>query len=495
MKRLISQFRKLPFTNRVLASENLPFTVFVATVLVAVSCQLSQKTELETATDPGTRDPMALDVTPPLAPEGALADTPAVPVLAKNGGQAVKIGDILGLECGATPQPSVELKTSLNSAFGAFPATFVLSGEPGKEVLRGEVEHFHLSFAAKNSVKAALIADACAAKSKAQALTLSDLELAEWHDWMALLAPDCRMLSATEGGWKCQLPAADAKTARENLTAIQTTMIKRWSRQPYLLARRVALGISLASALESEKNDKQLDTLCKIVKASLPVELPATVSSLRWQVAVCGKASASRREAAAFGLSKIVTEVDFMRQLFERTSRLGFLVVHIPTSAAPAKEILVSLTPEANVADNLTKATSRFWNVEKMATPGAAAPDDLPRVCWHPVFGESMELLKLARQLTMAGESSRVACAETDKAGAKLATERYFAESSTSETEFVITNGRSKTLRLPTGSYKYTLRPLPDDPDEWDDASQVVSKAVGQIDWDAKRPRPVISTW
>jgi len=38
---------------------------------------------------------------------------------------------------------------------------------------------------------------------------------------------------------------------------------------------------------------------------------------------------------------------------------------------------------------------------------------------------------------------------------------RYLATSITSETEFVITNGRGKMLRLPMGNYSYTLQALP----------------------------------
>ena len=98
----------------------------------------------------------------------------------------------------------------------------------------------------------------------------------------------------------------------------------------------------------------------------------------------------------------------------------------------------------------------------------------------------------------MTGDAQHLSCEEIrDYRGPSPfpSSERYFAESVTSETEFIVQNGRSKTLRLPAGKYSYTLRVLPDDPEIWDDVSQQSSTASGQINWDDRRPRPVISTW
>ena len=276
-------------------------------------------------------------------------------------------------------------------------------------------------------------------------------------------------------------------------------MIRRWSRQPYLLARRLAVGVTLAEALTSGDAERRLNSFCNIVLTSLPIELPVTLASRRWQAAACGpgasraKSLPQRLAVARFGIAKTVAEVDFLRQLFERTSRLGFLTLRIPAALSPTREVLVSLTPESDVADNLTRETKRLWTADGEAEPSLG---DMPRACWHPVYGEDANLLHLARQLDIAGEATRVVCEGTpDPAANSLQPERYFAESITSETEFVLANGRSKTLRLPAGKYAYTLRSLPDDPEEWDDASQVKPHATGEIVWDAKRPRPVINAW
>jgi hypothetical protein len=98
----------------------------------------------------------------------------------------------------------------------------------------------------------------------------------------------------------------------------------------------------------------------------------------------------------------------------------------------------------------------------------------------------------------MSGDAAGVTChdhAEVATIDAPLIPERYFADSITSETEFVIANGRSKTLRLPAGAYTYTLQALPDNQEEWDDAAQSMPRANGRIVWDMGRPRPVINSW
>lgn len=483
MKRLISQFRKLPFTKRFLSEGDLPFTLFVSTVLVVVSCQLAEKQDH----GPEASRAELNDVRPPLAPEPAYArgGDGDVALLAPAGTAPLLVGRLAAPDCAPGPDADKELqfKVSVQSDFGATDAALTLVQAGDKEAVRAEIEHFRLNFATSTPVKSELLKAACEAKAKgASELTLTQPQLMQLREWVLLIAPDCKILEPTAGGFGCQMETLGAAKAKEELTDIQTTMIRRWSRQPYLLARRLAIGISLASALETQKPEAELDTLCKILRASLPVELPAALSSKRWQKAACDKDNPNRVRAAGFGLAKTVNETHFMKQLFESTSRLGFLSVRVPMDSLPNKEILVSLAPESDVADNLTKETEKL-------TGSATA-------CWHPAFGESTELLRLARQLSLAGEAARVACAdqpENDKAIGWA--ERYIAESITSETEFVITNGRAKTLRLPSGSYKYTLRSLPENPDEWDDASQITAKAEGQIVWDAKRPRPVIATW
>jgi hypothetical protein len=256
-----------------------------------------------------------------------------------------------------------------------------------------------------------------------------------------------------------------------------------------LLAHRVAVATTLAAALMESTREgraKRLDSFCRVALASLPVELPATIGSARWQQAVCGPHALAREAAARFGLAKSLAEIDMMTQLFERTSRLGFLALRLPSLPSGARDVLVSLTPEADVTANLAREISPVTAGEVAQSPA----------CWHPVYAESPQLLRLAQRLGLTGNSPRAACIDASATrNADVNAQRYFAESITSETEFVLTNGRAKTLRLPVGTYAYTLRSLPEDRDAWDDVAQADPNARGSISWDDKRPHPVIASW
>jgi hypothetical protein len=241
--------------------------------------------------------------------------------------------------------------------------------------------------------------------------------------------------------------------------------------------------------------DHKLDVFCRVVKGSLPAELPATLASKRWQYTVCDHPGESRVNAARFGLLKTVSEVSFMRQLFDRTSRLGYLTLKLPIPEQAGRDILVTLSPLAEVTDNVARETTKIWlGTESKGKVNLDA--ESPRSCWHPIYGEDSGLMRLARYLTLSGQTRKVACEESDPIrDNSLTPARYFAESITSETEFVATNGHAKMLRLPIGRYAYKLRILPENLEDWDDASQVAEGARGEIEWDAKRPRQVISQW
>jgi len=389
------------------------------------------------------------------------------------------VAEIIVPDC-AAPAPPEELQvtTSITTAFGTTPIQVDLRGNGAGETARIQVEAARLDFADSAPVKTRLYQLACAALKQggAPAFVADTPLIDQAREWIGQTAPDCQKISAAVHGWNCALPSVEPESARQELAGIRTTMIRRWSRQPYLLARRLALGASLADALSAKNVGEKLDTFCRIVKASLPIELPATLKSKRWQEAVCAKNVPNRIEAATFGLAKTVAEVDFMRELFERTSRLGFLTLRIPPSQTPSRDILVSLTPESDVSDNLIRETTLL----AADSEGEESTTEPPHVCWHPVYAEAPKLFELARLVGLAGDAPAVACEEVKPVkGTKVAAERYFAESITSETEFVVTNGRSKTLRLPVGRYNYTLRPLPANPDEWDDASSQQPQTTG----------------
>src|SRR5690606_35733312 len=76
------------------------------------------------------------------------------------------------------------------------------------------------------------------------------------------------------------------------------------------------------------------------------------------------------------------------------------------------------------------------------------------------------------------------------------AVKAFVLASITSETEFVITNGRSKLLRLPEGEYRYVVEPYVAPLGEnviHDSEPQLESR--GSLTWAGSYPKPVINDW
>ena len=431
-------------------------------------------------------------------------------------------------------------------------------------------------------------------------LEASTILTASARDWLLdvleLIAPDCDLSVPDQNftEWRCNLPQADIGLALSELSGVRSTMIRRWSRQPYLLSRRLAVATSIAHALGKEDSERGLNSLCRIVENSMPQELPAILTSARWRQVVCkGTPNRSvRDEAASFALHQAMAEIDALRRLFEKTSRLGYLTVRVPRSSIPHRTLWVSLTPDTDVTDNLVSEMGEFGHsddssqpagrdsgavtsspnasqpeqVDSVKTAGTTArnyanrvtadlgsPEPLtdsslsPQVCWHPIYSESRRLTTLAGYLTLATETVDTGCqirdlgmlatSDNDKAvdsghSESEYVQNYLAASITSETEFALSNGRSKMLRLPIGHYSYRLQSLPDDPDAWDQMNDEITtdskgddaasedslaesmesldqsnlegdpitdgqakSSRGTILWEKRRPRPVIREW
>jgi hypothetical protein len=121
---------------------------------------------------------------------------------------------------------------------------------------------------------------------------------------------------------------------------------------------------------------------------------------------------------------------------------------------------------------------------------------DSPKACWHPLFSIDQNSMQIARYLDLTGESKGISCLEQSDvktAADAISPSTYLADSITSETEFVITNGHSKMLRLPAGSYTYEIRGH-FEALGWEPGSED-AKTKGQITWSNKRPSVTIKSW
>ena len=345
------------------------------------------------------------------------------------------------------------------------------------------------------------------------------------------MAPDCKTVTFEAKVAKCQLEQMYPQAALVKTEDFQKAMIRKWSRQPYILARRTGVVSTLARASTNFGNDEGFARFCRVLQFSLPEELPVVMTSRRWQNALCSGQSALRREAALYGLVKGVNELAMLRDLYEQTSREGLLSVRIPNQAIPgraldaAKQPLrVIIAPEDEVSQHLVDEAKKFLGrpdqdeqprrlsrrkvsrhkprVERPVEVLAEASGGKERqdMCWHPVFAESWDLMRVADGMKLTGDGFQYECGyiyERDAAeGRELAgLSKYLLQSLSSETEFVLDNGQSKLLRLPEGRYRYTVHVLPANPldsEEVDDDN--APKSSGELGWGTTRNH-AIKAW
>ncbi len=346
------------------------------------------------------------------------------------------------------------------------------------------------------------------------------------------ITPDCREISFERETTTCKLESMMPQTALVKTEDFQKSMIRKWSRQPYILARRTGVVSTLARAATNINNDEAFAKFCKVLQFSLPEELPIVMTSRRWQSALCSAQSNNRREAAFFGLAKGTDELDMLRELYEGTSRVGVLSVKIPEASMPATQetlskqpLRVIIAPDSAVSQKLVdqakkylgrsdrdlrpkrlvrqKRGSRgrkFYEVVPAASTALAANTSATEMCWHPVFGETSGLLRTADGMKLTGKGFSLECGYTEDRHVDVEAEvaalsKYLLQSLSSETEFVLDNGQSKLLRLPEGNYRYTVQMLPENPldsEEVDEES--VPKTTGELNWDSSR-RHMIRSW
>ena len=420
----------------------------------------------------------------------------------------------------------------LDTPFGMRPVRFMVSRLGVKVLVRGYIGEESTEFISPVAIPDEWMSAACAkALAPSDAPIVASKEVVEViGKWLAGFAPDCNATlqpeSAEISGWRCQPTTPDISSTLFGLDRTRQTMISGWTRQPYLLARRLAIGINLAEAVRDSltQDDPRpaLKNACSVIRRSLRPELPLVLDDPRIVDTFCGgmaKPEAARAMATAVA-SKIAAEVESLRYIFENTSKTGSLTVKIPTSDSSVSTFLVTLKPEEDVVIGLAKFTQAMLiqrqnaqfgglrlraSAEVEARPGFAsdvAQDPgsvLGYACWQPFFDSSHQRLLIAQELGLVGNPNQPACVGREGPGSggiedvTWTPQRYVAESITSDTEFLVINGETKTLRLPAGTYSYTVQVLQQVPSSIEDSAMPAAPiASGKIEWLSAKPRPVI---
>ncbi len=322
---------------------------------------------------------------------------------------------------------------------------------------------------------------------------------------IAAIVPDCSNVESTTDGWRCSLKTLMPQAAIVQVEDLQQAMIKRWSRQPYIIARKAGVTMSLARISTNLTTADSFNKFCKLLQFSLPEELPLVMTSPSWQKGLCDGNDKDRREISFHGLAKAIEELNLLRQLYENTSKVGLFSVRIPDHEIPGRApsgpqpFRIIITPEADVTDRLVEvastmlgrpATAQGRKLRHTASTQTLLVPAGPRKpsCWHPIFSDSPTLLRVAEGMRLTGEGFKGECRTgislTAATGTLEALAKYLMQSLASETEFVMDNGQSKLLRLPEGGYKYSVQVLPQNPiDAEESVEEATPESHGDLSW------------
>jgi hypothetical protein len=332
---------------------------------------------------------------------------------------------------------------------------------------------------------------------------------------LASFITDCRSIEPTREGWVCSLSSLMPQTAITEVEEFQQAMIQKWSRQPYVLARRSGMTMTLARLATRMNDEAGVHKFCKLLQFSLPEEMTLVMTSSRWQKSLCDGNDRQRREAAFHGLAKSVAELSMIRQLYESASKVGGFSIRIPDADIPERSLSglqplrITISPEPEVTNRLVELAEEILGRQpqeatrvgkRVASLDQSGPQIEPRktLCWHPVFSDTPALLKVADGMRLTGDGFRGECQTTEKKEQQSSANplaSYIMQSLTSETEFVMDNGQTKLLRLPEGKYQYKVQVLPQNPIDADEVvdSETPSSA-GIMDWGSTRDQ-VIRAW
>ena len=268
--------------------------------------------------------------------------------------------------------------------------------------------------------------------------------------WLQLLSPPCEITHMPVRGFHCDLHGPEAQP--QTLARIKRRMVSTWQRQPYLLMRRLALALDLANIIAAG-DAQRLVRFCHVIRRSYVRELPLVFTSQRWQQSVCRTGdSAVSWQHAAYGLASAVREISLFKRLFERISRRGNVAVRL--DAPRQHRFWVRLKPTAATLAATVQQYQQVLTTNNQDMPASS--------CWHPFFAEDASLHALAQAIGL----HQTDCATTHYPQLALTAHHqlfsnYLVAAITSETEFAISNGHSKFLRLPPGTYDYRISPLP----------------------------------
>jgi hypothetical protein len=197
----------------------------------------------------------------------------------------------------------VSAKSCIDRRF-VFGTTFQVLGQSFDVAFEEEADHLVVALIEDSETKLSGISlpsdlkDQICAVSKSSSMEFIEIPDQQHKGLQAAIAaalqkitPDCREIDFERETITCKLESMMPQAALVKTEEFQKSMIRKWSRQPYILARRTGVVSTLARAATNIANDEAFVKFCKVLQFSLPEELPIVMTSRRWQSALCSTQS------------------------------------------------------------------------------------------------------------------------------------------------------------------------------------------------------------
>lgn len=390
----------------------------------------------------------------------------------------------------------IKIKVNFKSLFGAHEVLFELSANEANYGAKANIDNHVILMNLKNKPTFDFLKTICdeSMKSNNAFITDSFSFKEQIKNWISFVAPDCNFDSNLNNEWFCNIESINVELVLEELKDMQLTIIKRWTRQPYLIIRRIAITIAFLEVIKNLQDVSQLSKMCKMLSLSNLLELPVGLATSTVKRIVCdNKIDIDvKKQALQIALGKAFSEIEFLRELFERTSHMGILSIKISKNILTTKDMWVKLIPKEDVISSLITESTKIGGKLSFLTEGDF---EQPKACWHPLFSDNkdIDLLYIAKHLDLIGEVNNISCIDQSLSvkinisDVKQVT-KYLANIIASETEFVLTNGKSKILRLPIGSYDYIIKGYVNDL-SWEEVPELDINIQGEFKWTKKRPQ------
>lgn len=204
---------------------------------------------------------------------------------------------------------------------------------------------------------------------------LQTSQLKQLETGLAAVLPVCKKLQLEGDAFRCDMTANSIKDLRETI-AEQRKKLTGWSRQPYFLMRRLEVTRQLAQSVDSQKD---IEGVCKVIKKSLPLELPYVFNDPNWRKEFCEPRDENvRNHLGLVALQLAVDEMTLLLDVADKETYQGVYRLSLETPEMDKEKVKywIRFSPTEETRANFYQSV-KLHQAEKLTYNGI----------WHPIYG------------------------------------------------------------------------------------------------------------